>query len=232
MYMLRSHSHGGPDQRFSQISAALAMNACMTLETFVHVVQHAYKPHPTMTLLIKSLDFHGWLEDAFSKHHSCISLPRQFVFSKNDSAESTDDGVKAMVKCSEWSNSVMGEPMFPLQRLPIQKPRWNANRPVFSKWETPKVRTTPEKSEEMFKKAEAQIFSKSGEYYDIPFDFQRDSWVTLLQRIRKWEKLEAKDFDGWWPMSNADVTSWVSSLTELPMTSDGEATKNALIFAI
>jgi hypothetical protein len=61
--------------------------------------------------------------------------------------------------------------MFPLQRLPNQKPRWNANRPEFSKWETPKTRTTPEKSEEIFKKAEAQIFSKSGEYYDIPFGF-------------------------------------------------------------
>jgi hypothetical protein len=122
--------------------------------------------------------------------------------------------------------------MFPLQRLPNQKPRWNANRPVFSKWETSNTRTTPEKSEEIFKKAEAQIFSKSGEYYDIPFDFQRDAWSKLLKRIRKWEQLKAKDFDGWWPLSNADVTSWVSSLTELPLTSDGESTRNALLFML
>ena len=83
--------------------------------------------------------------------------------------------------------------MFPLPRLPNQKPRWNANRPVFSKWETSNTRTTPEKSEEIFKKAEAQIFSKSGEYYDIPFDFQRDAWSKLLKRIRKWEQLKAKE---------------------------------------
>jgi hypothetical protein len=59
---------------------------------------------------------------------------------------------------------------------------------VFSKWEISKTKTTPENSEEIFKKAEAQIFSKSGEYYDIPFDFQRDAWVKLLKRIRKWEQ--------------------------------------------
>jgi hypothetical protein len=187
-----------------------------------------------MTLLKKSLDFHGWLEGAFSKHHSCISLPRQFVFSKSDNVGSIVDGVKAMVRCSEWSNSVLGEPMFPLQRLPNKKPMWNANRPVFSKWEklTPKTRTTPEKSEEIFKKAEAQIFSKSGEYYDIPFDFQRDAWSKLLKRIRKWEQLKAKDFDGWWPLSYADVTTWVSSLTQLPITSDGESTRIALLFRL
>ena len=208
------------------------MTSCLTLETFVHVVQHSYKPTPTMTLLKKSLDFHSWLEGAFAKHHSCISLPRQFIFSKNDDAGSTADGVKAMVRCSEWSNSVLGEPMFPLQRIPNQKPRWNANRPVFSKWETPKTRTTIEKSEEIFKKAKAQIFSKSGENYDIPFEFQRDAWVKLLKRIRKWEQLKAKDFDGWWPLSNVDVTVWVSSLTELPITSDGKSIRNALLFML
>ena len=74
---------------------------------------------------------------------------------------------------------------------------------MFSKWESPKIITTPEKSEDIFKKAETQFFSKSGEYSDI----QRDAWVKLLKRIRKWEQLKAKDFDGWWPLSNADVSS-------------------------
>jgi len=138
------------------------MTACLTLETFVQVVQHSFKPTPTMTLLKKIMDFHGWLEGVFSKHYSCISLPRQLIFSKSDNDGGTVDVVKAMVRCSEWSNSVLGEAMFPLQRLPNQKPRWNANRPVFSKWKTPKIRTFPEKSEEIFKKAESQIFSKNG----------------------------------------------------------------------
>ena len=94
------------------------MTSCFTLETFVNVVQHSYKPSPTMPLLKKSMDFRGWLEGAFSKHQSCISLPRQFIFSKNDNVGSTVDGVKAMVRCSDWSISLLGEPMFPLQRLP------------------------------------------------------------------------------------------------------------------
>jgi len=64
-------------------------------------------------------------------------------------------------------------------------------------FETPKIKTTPEKTEEIFKKAEAEIFSKSGEYYNIPFDFESDAWVKLLKMIRKWEQLKAKDFDGW-----------------------------------
>ncbi len=43
--------------------------------------------------------------------------------------------------------------------------------------------------------------------------------------------LKAKDFDGWWLSSNADVTLWVSFLAELlPITSDGESTRNALLF--
>ena len=79
---------------------------------------------------------------------------------------------------------------------------------------------------------EAQVFSKSGEYYDISFDFQRDACSKLMKRIRKWEQLKAKDFDGWWPLSNADVTSWVSFLTELLSTSDGESTRNALLFML
>jgi len=106
-YLIRRHSHGGPDQILSLISGALSMPSCLTLETFVHVVRHSYKQTPTMTLLKKSLDFHGWLEGAFSKHNSCISPPRQFLFSKNDNDGSTVDGVKAMVRCSEWSNSVL-----------------------------------------------------------------------------------------------------------------------------
>jgi hypothetical protein len=34
---------------------------------------------------------------------------------------------------------------------------------------------------------------KTGEYYDIPFEIQRDSWRKLLKKIRKWEKLQAED---------------------------------------
>ena len=181
----------------------------------------SYKPMPTMTLLKRSINFHRWLEGASSKHHSCISLPRQFVFSKNENGDATTDGVRAMVRCSEWSNSVLGEPMFPLQRLPTQKPRWNANRSVFSRWETSSTRTSTEKSEEILKKAEAQVFYKDGEHYDLPFDFQRSSWVKLLGRIRKWEKLQAGDYEGWWPITHGDVISWVSSLSKQPLTSDG-----------
>ncbi len=76
------------------------MTSCLTLETFVNVVKHSYKPTPTIALLKKSFNFHGWLEGAFSKHNSCISLPRQFIFSKNDNAGSTVEGVKAMFCCS------------------------------------------------------------------------------------------------------------------------------------
>ena len=103
---------------------------------------------------------------------------------------------------------------------------------MLSKWETPKTKTTPEKIEEIFKKTEAQIFSKSGEYYEIPFYFQREACIKLLGKFRKWEQLKAKDFDGWWPLSNVDVTLWVSSLTELPITSDCESTRNALLLML
>ena len=147
------HSHGGPDPVFSRISARLSMISCYTIESFVEEVQLSYTPRPTMTLLKRSWNFHEWLEGAFSKHHSSISLPRQFIFSKDISVGSTMDGVQAMVRCSEWSNSLLGEPMFPLQRIPLKKPKCNANRSVFSKWETIAIRTTIEKSEEVFLKS-------------------------------------------------------------------------------
>lgn len=199
------------------------MISCYTIESFVEEVQLSYTPRPTMTLLKRSWNFHEWLEGAFSKHHSSISLPRQFIFSKDISAGSTMDGVQATVRCSEWSNSLLGEPMFPLQRLPLEKPKWNANRSVFSKWETRAIRTTTEKSEEIFLKAEAQIFAKNGGIHDITFDFQRDSWTRLLKKIRKWEKLQASKYvEGWWPVSLQDVTTWVSTLKPLPLTPIGE----------
>ena len=46
--------------------------------------------------------------------------------------------------------------------------------------------------------------------------------------------LKAKAFDGWWPLSNVDVTLWVSSLTELLITFDGKckSIRNALLFML
>jgi hypothetical protein len=182
----------------------------------------SYTPNHSMTLLKRSLNFHEWLEGSFAKYHCSVSLPRQFIFSKEHNVGNTSDGVEAMVRCSEWSHSLLGPPMFPLQRLPTSKPRWNANRSVFSKWETLNTRTTPEKSEEIFKKAEAQIFRKSGDLFDIPFDFQRDSWKKLLQKIRKWEKLQPEDYQGWWPISHEEVITWVSNLAKLHSTPVGK----------
>ncbi len=152
-----------------------------------------------MTLLKRSLNFHQWLEGSFSKYHSASSLPRHFIISKNNNVSRTLDGVQAMPRCSKWSNSMLGEPMFPLQRLPISKPKWNANRSVFLRWETSNTRTTLEKLEEIFQKAEGHFFCQ---YYDIPFDFQRDLCKRLLKKIRKWERLQAEDFDHWWPISH------------------------------
>ncbi len=182
-----------------------------------------------MTLLKRSVNFHQWLESSFSKFHSSISLPRQFIFSKNSDVAGTLDGVQAMVRCSEWSNSMLGEPMFPLQRLPISKPMWNANRSVFSRWETSSTRTTLEKSEEILQKAEAQIFAKKEENYDMHFDFQRQSWTRLLKKIRKWERLQAEDYDGWWPISHEEVSTWVATLPKLPPTREGESVNGTTI---
>ncbi len=145
VFHIHRHSHGRPDQCFSKIRARLAVKACLTIEKFVCEIQKSYKPMPTMTLLKRSINFHQWLEGASSKHYSCISLPRQFIFSKNENGDATTDGVRSMS-------------MFTLQRLPTQKLRWNANCSVFSKWETSSTRTSPEKSEEILKKAEAQVF--------------------------------------------------------------------------
>jgi hypothetical protein len=112
--------------------------------------------------------------------------------------------------------------MFPLQRLPNGKPRYNANRPIFSKWETATKRTSVENSEEIFKKAEAQIFGSIGDLHEMSFSFQRDAWKSLIKKLRKWEKLEAKDYDAWWPQSRQDVTLWISSIPQLSLTADGE----------
>lgn len=220
--ILYRHSHGGCDQIFSIISGRLSVVACLTLEKFIHEVQTCMKPKPAMILLKRSLNFHEWLSGALAKYHSSISQPRQFIFSKTNNGLSTPDGVQTMVRCSEWSHSPLGEPMFPLQRLPNGKPRYNANRPIFSKWETATKRTSVENSEEIFKKAEAQIFGSIGDLHEMSFSFQRDAWKSLIKKLRKWEKLEAKDYDAWWPQSRQDVTLWISSIPQLSLTADGE----------
>jgi hypothetical protein len=56
----------------------------------------------------------------------------------------------------------------------------------------------------------------------MSFSFQRDAWKSLIKKLRKWEKLEAKDYDAWWPQSRQDVTLWISSIPQLSLTADGE----------
>ncbi len=68
------HDHGRPDQSFSRINAHLAVISCLTIESFVHEVQHAYMTNPTLTLMKRSLNFHQWQESSFSKFHSAISV--------------------------------------------------------------------------------------------------------------------------------------------------------------
>lgn len=214
---------------FSRISARLNVMSCLTIENFVEEIQLSYNPRPTMTLLKRSLNFHEWLDGSMSKYFSSISLPRQFIFSKDDNEGSTVDGVHAMVRCSEWSNSILGEAMFPLQRLPNKKPKWNANRRVFSKWEkngSQLTRTSLEKAEDIFKKAEAQIFHRNGEDYFMHFDFQRESWNRLLKKIRKWETLKEEEYEGWWPITHEDVPIWLATLPQLPLTPQGELFPN------
>ncbi len=160
-----------------------------------------------MALLRKSLNFHKWLDGAFSKHHSSISLPRRFIFSKNHNSGSTEDGVHTTVRCSQWINSLLGEPMFPLQRLPNSKPKWNANRSVFQGGRRPILGPRPRSPKRYSRKQRQNFFPKNGEYYDILFEFQRDSWRRLLKKIRKWEKLEPHDYTKWWPMNHEDVST-------------------------
>jgi hypothetical protein len=138
------------------------MTSCLTQATFVHVVQHSYKPTPTMTLLKKSLDFHSWLEGAFAKHHSCIGLPLQFIFSKNNDVGSTADGVKAIVRCSEWSSSVLGEPTFPLQRLPNQSRGGTQIVPCFSNGKLQKHELPSRSPKRYFKRRRPKSFLKVG----------------------------------------------------------------------
>ena len=91
--------------------------------------------------------------------------------------------------------------------------------------ETSNTRTTSEKSDEILKKAEAIFLSRNGEYYDIPFELQRDSWRRLLKKMRQWEKLEPQDYTEWWTISHEDVSTWVNTLAKLPPTQDGEFVK-------
>jgi hypothetical protein len=126
-------SHGCLDQFLSRISERLAIIACLTVDKFVNEVQMPYTPTPTTTLLKRGIIFHKWLEGVSSKHQSCTNLPRQSIFSKNDNVGATTDGVKAMLRGSEWSNSILGEIMSSLQVLPTRRSLWNANRSVFSK---------------------------------------------------------------------------------------------------
>jgi hypothetical protein len=139
-----------------------------------------------MTLLRRSLNFHNWLDGAFSKHHSSISLPRQFIFSKDHNAGSTQDGVHTTVRFSEWSNSLLGEPMFPLQRCPIQSLSKTPMEACFQGGRRP-ILGPLSRSRKRYSRKQRRIFFQKMEStsYDIPFEFQRDSWRRLLKKISK-----------------------------------------------
>ena len=98
-----------------------------------------------------------------------------------------------------------------------------------SRWETSSIRSTLEKSEEIFQKAEAQFFAKKEENHDMHIDFQRQSWTRLLKKIRKWERLPAEDYDGWWPTSHEEESTWVAALPKLPPTREGEFVNGTMI---
>ena len=205
LYFYR-HSHNICDQFFSRVSARLSQMDCLTLEKFIEEVKNSYTPSPNMILLKRTLNVKEWLDEHLAKFQDGMSLARQFVYSKNhDGSGSTEGGVTASVRCSEWSSSEMGEPQFPLQSLPSRVPQWNTNRQVFSKWETRTTRTDPKIADNHLCSAITQI-----EDLDL-MDFQHASWRAVFKRIRKWEKFTAFDYDGPWPLTADDVTKWVST---------------------
>jgi hypothetical protein len=61
------------------------------------------------------------------------------------------------------------------------------------------------------------------------FDFQRQSGTRLLKKIRRWERLPAEDYDGWWPISHEEVSTWVAALPKLPPTREGEFVNGTMI---
>jgi hypothetical protein len=78
-------------------------------------------------------------------------------------------------------------------------------------------------------KSRGTNFCQKEENHDMHFDFQRQSWTRLLKKIRKWERLPAEDYDGWWPISHEDVTTWVADLPKLPPTREGEFVNGTII---
>ena len=214
--LLFRHSHNICDQFFSRISARLAKMNCVTIEKFIEEIKQSYDPEPNVKLLKRSLNIHEFLEGCLAKHQDGMSLPRQFNYFKDPATTgTTSDGVGTSVTCSEWSNSEVGDPQFPLQRMPSVIPNWNANRRVFSKWETRTQRTTDDVSDKILVSAESQIM-------DLEIlDFQRNSWKSFLGRIRRWENLEAVEYPGWWPLTNKDVTEWIEGLDKPVPDDDG-----------
>ena len=208
------HSHGGADQVFSRVSVKLGKTPCSTVEKFEDAVKNSYTPTPNLIPIHRTLNIKEWLAGSVAKHHDGVSLPRQFVYSKGHGGSSTDGGVTASVRCSEWSDSELGPRAYPLQRLPEAPPRYNANRQVFSRWDANngKSRTPPDICEQRFEKAVDQIYS----FLEMEFEFK--SWDKWIGIIRSWEQLPEADYDGWWPLSESDVLRAVETLKPLEQT--------------
>ncbi len=116
--------------------------------------------------------------------------------------------------------------MFPLQRLPNSNPiSGKTIEACFQDGRRPILGPRPKSRKRYSRKQRRSFFQKNGEYYDIPFEFQRDSWRKLLKKIRKWEKLEPQDYMEWWPISHEVVSTWFNTLAKLPPTQDGESVK-------
>ena len=74
-------------------------------------------------------------------------------------------------------------------------------------------------------------------YLISPLTFKEILGRNFLKKIRKWEKLQPEDYQGWWPISHEEVSTWVSNLAKLPPTLEGkfiicENDKNILFYEI
>ena len=113
----------------------------MTFSDLAKIITYSYEPNHKVMKLTRTINIHAWLQGTSERpvlqpHWSDITEAQQFLI---EACARLDDGTevptRVTIKASESSKSPWGPRMVPLCHLPLERPLYNASRPIFSRWE-------------------------------------------------------------------------------------------------
>ena len=147
-----------------------------------------------------------------------ISKARNFLI---EPCKESENKACVSIRSGESSSPHYGPRMFPLLRLPRGRPKWNAARLIFSRWEKGgKTRTCDTQAMKDFYESQRMICDENGPCSAMSAH-ERKQWVDYFAKINEEQHLLAESVspDYWIPETRAHVEAHLKSIAK-PKTPD------------